>query len=65
MVKDGEDWHGLQTTYLTDLAQTFQAAQNRDVAVFLEEYTWVSTSLPQFEYRACLIIERQVSSAKF
>jgi len=31
MVKDGEDWHGLQTMNLKNLDYTFQDAQNRDV----------------------------------
>ena len=28
MVKDGEDWHGLQTKKLKSLAWAFQDAQN-------------------------------------
>ena len=42
MVKDKEDWHGLQTTNLKNLGENFQDAKTRDVA-HLTTGVWLVT----------------------
>ena len=42
MIKDKEDWHGLQTTNLKNLGENFQDAKTRDVA-HLTTGVWLVT----------------------
>ena len=46
MVKDGEDWLGLQTTNLTSLAKLFKPF-NRDWAPLMNEFEKISFSFTQ------------------
>ena len=45
MVKDKEDWHGLQTTNLKNLGENFQDAKSRDVAHLITGVWLVTESL--------------------
>ena len=64
MVKDKEDWHGLQTTNLKNLGENFQDAKTRDV-VHLTTGVWLVTERLKEEYCVTVQLKTEISLLKF